>query len=234
MSIAAACRRSTPLLTLLLGLAGCASTGPGPTGADRAADALTTTEKLSLELAELRGELAQVRASIHHVNESVASAGMLDRTKVAKGDVEAAFGGYRKAVDSLAETGDEVEDRVARLGDQLDVYAESWRASTASIASTSLREASMKRSEDASQRFGQAMGDLKDFWQRYETFERNLGDVELALSNDLTPAGIDAIKGDLSKLAEESATLEEATRTASDRLEVISQSLRANDYPLEG
>jgi len=220
--------RFTGTLAALLLAAGCASSG---SGASSAAESATSTanaaERLSTALGDLGAKLTTMDDAITGVRESVGTEGLLSRQKVAKGDIQAEFAAYQSALKGVRATHEQVVSMNAVLGREMESYLATWDQNLTQMQNEQLVSLSTRRRDEARRRFDEARKTYQDVGERCAAQVKQLGEIELVLGSDLTPAGIGALDKTLAKARDTNEDLEKDLAKASTVMGEFSSALRA-------
>jgi outer membrane murein-binding lipoprotein Lpp len=212
---------------LLLG--GCASTGSS--GQQKANKTVTSVEKLAAELTTLGTHLGASTATMDQLQGSVETKGVFSREQVATGDLQAVYKGYGKALADVRSSAKRVTKANESLRASMTAYVQAWEQDLAAVQSASLREASLERRAAAQERFDEVATEFGELWQRVDAHVAHLGEIELALGADLTPAGIDAVEDDPDSAEKTSASLQKDLTAATEKLAAFAESVRASAPP---
>ena len=175
----------------LLGLAlvaGCKSTG-----ADKVDQTSTRLEQFKNAVGSLKGQLGATAAALANVVESGSS------------DPKPAYKEYSKQVDAISSSVTKARSNLERAHTEGAKLFEEWNKRLETITDPDIRASSEKRRNDLQQALAGITDETGPAMAGLDSFVASSKDLQTYLSQDLTPAGIEAIKGkskDLSKAAE--------------------------------
>jgi phage-related protein len=110
------------------------------------------------------------------------------------------FSGDLNQLQSLAE---DVNDKAADMQAKGQDYFKDWNQQLALIKNEDVRTRSAKRAKDVEAKFIAINGSFQEVKSSFKPFMSDLQDIKTYLGNDLTPAGIDAIKKTVAKANKE-------------------------------
>jgi hypothetical protein len=208
-------------LVPVLVLAACAATGKP---VERSANATTA---LAERYAEAGTALDSVAAGFSALRDTVETQGIINREKVAVGDVAAAFKGLQKEIDVLGAATKRVQSGRESLRRAMDGYLAAWDKELAGFQSEDLKRASEKRRDSTRASFESLVAELTTVDQGVEGYLGRLAEIEKALGHDLTPAGVSALDGVLSDAAKEAAPLRKTVDGAAELVRGFAAKLSA-------
>jgi prefoldin subunit 5 len=163
-------------------IAACANL-PG-SGSDNDNPAENVTSNMEQVDADLRDAVMQVDA----VDASI------DTLLKADNSLNPAFERYARNVEEMERVGEELEQHADALRTQgFDYFAE-WREQTAEVSNPDVAEISDQRHEETREAFTELTRSSANVKRTLQTYISDLRDIETYLSNDLTPAGVEAIQ----------------------------------------
>lgn len=184
-----------PLAALVL-VSGCVS-GNYQKGAATGAELKTSAAKIT------QGE-SQIDAVTTSLNALVKN----------PGDLAAQFKNFSDAVNRLQSTAKEIDSKVAAMREKGDTYFAMWNQQIAQIQNEDIKNQSAARKAEMQKKFAAIQKSYQEAQNDFKPFMSDLKDIQMALSTDLTPGGVDAIKGTAGKVTKEAAPL----KTTLDKL----------------
>src|SRR5688572_7593607 len=178
---------SSGLIGLAL-LAGCKSTG-----ADKVDQTSTRLEQFKTAVGSLKGQLGSTADSLANVVESGAS------------DPKPAYKEYNKQVGAISSSVAKARGHLEKAQTEGARLFEEWNKRLETITDADIRASSEKRRNDLQAALAGVAEKTAPAMAGLDSFVASAKDLDTYLSQDLTPAGIDAISGkskDLSKLAQ--------------------------------
>jgi uncharacterized protein YukE len=176
-------------------LGACSST---PSGARQAEAAATTLD-------DLRGTLLTLKQDIQ------ASSGRLDTLigsqKDPEQDTKQAFAAFSKSVSTVEASAGKATRELDGLRKETEAYFAKWTRDSAAITDASLKKSAEKRQKSMASvldDLGDQMGDVQEELVPFQTL---LGEVRTYLGNDLSPAGLEAVRAKAKTLGKQARSL---------------------------
>jgi uncharacterized phage infection (PIP) family protein YhgE len=158
-------------------LAGCAS-GNYQKGAAAGAGLQASADKIT------QGS-AKVDAALASLNELVKN----------PGDLVAQFKKYSASVSELESGAKDVQGKVASMRGKGNEYFKAWDEQTAQIHNEDIKNRSVERKAEMQKKFTEIKMSYTEASESFKPFLSDLKDIQTALATDLTPGGVQAIKG---------------------------------------
>jgi len=217
---------STPLLLALLAafvpaFSSCASKG---TPAQRT---VSVSERLTTEFEALAANANAVSAAADKLRDSVETQGIINREKVAVGDVEGAYKEFRAALGDVRASKKQLASSRKSLQSAMDSYIATWDKDIASYESEDLKKRSQERRDDGLARFTRIGEELTKGGQEVDAYIARLTELESALANDLTPAGVGSLDGLLESAGADGKKLAEVATKVADKVREYVGTLKA-------
>jgi hypothetical protein len=204
---------------------GCASSGKP------AEQSVKVTGKLSGDFEALATNANAVSDSVDALRGSVETKGIINREKVAVGDIEGAFKGFRKAVEGVRTSKKQVASNRTSLQSAMDSYIAGWDKEIATYESEDLKQRSQERRDDALARFAKVKEELEKGGQEVDAYITRLTDLESAISHDMTAVGVSALDDELDKAGSDGEKLAEAATKIAESLREYAGTLQASAPP---
>jgi len=185
---------------------GCSSDGGGKT--EESKQAVTS-------ISSTRSELAKAKQG---VNNAVAS---MDKLTTAGSNLEPAFKQYSADVKAVQASGDRARERAQAFRDKARQYVANWEKEVEQMQSPELRAGAAQRREKVKDNFDKIKETGRSVRDAYQPFLRDLQEIQRALANDLTPAGVDSAKLAINKAKTEGATLNQRIDTLIAQLDEV-------------
>jgi chromosome segregation ATPase len=157
-------------------LGGCASNDPGR---DRSAKAVSGLRDTRAELAAGRAQLDKTLAA-------------LDRLQAAQGDLRPAYDDYKDQVKATEDHAKSAAERSADMQARAGEYQQKWAEEMAQVSDPNLKAAAESRAAKLRGRYATITAKAQDGRAAYQPYIRDLKEIQTYLSNDLTPAAIQA------------------------------------------
>jgi hypothetical protein len=158
--------------------AGCAS---GPRGVERSA---RTVESIQQVQTRMQKGLEQVDATITS----------LQAMSVAGGDLAASYKAFSNNLNLLDKMADDVASRNQAMRARATEYFAEWEKETAQMSSSKVKAISTERRAVARTSFDKMTAEMSKGKEAFTAMMDELRDIQLYLSNDLTPGGVKACK----------------------------------------
>ena len=169
--------KTTILTTVLLLLAGCATSAP-----DRSARTASTLDSLQQNTTKARLQIDAVVAS-------------LDALLNAPSDhLRAAYDRYNSDVKKMKEYASAIRDNDADLQKNSDAYLKNWQKDAASVSNPELRAIAEQRRDEIATKYRTMSTSHTGAAQSFTAFLRDIDDIRKVIGNDLTPTGQSTVK----------------------------------------
>lgn len=116
-------------------------------------------------------------------------------TKQTKGDLQPTYDAYAAEVMKTHAVAGQTAARITAMQAASQEYFGAWKADIAGINNESLRAKALKRMDAVQKNYNGVIKSLQDASERFKPFLSNLDDVQKMLANDVTPAGVKAVRG---------------------------------------
>jgi hypothetical protein len=209
------------LATMVAAFTSCASSG---TPSQRT---VTVSERLTGEFEALGANANAVSAAVDKLRDSVETTGIINREKVAVGDIEGSFKEFRKAVDGVRSSKRQLESSRKSLQSAMDQYLATWDKDIASYESEDLKRRSQERRDDGQARFVRVTAELEKGGQEVNAYIGRLTELQSALANDLTPAGVGNLDDMLEQAGADGKKLGEVAMALADKVREYVGTLKA-------
>jgi hypothetical protein len=148
--------------------------------------------------------------------ELVAATDKLSAAKPA--DIRKSYEQFIKGAQRLRSIAEDGKSLTTSMQKRSSVYLSKWEKEIASINDSELRQMSRERQASLDQEFRKLTASMADLGRTYNSFERNLSDIETFVGNDLTVAGRNMAKPALERLSADLLKVKATTRSAQDSL----------------
>lgn len=154
------------------------------------AGAPANQQQLAASILEARGEAGrtadQLKATLTSLNAL---------TRQSTGDLRPAYTEFAAQAAKTEGAAGWTRTRVQWMATDGRQYFDKWQQDLDGIANPSLRKKAQKRLDAAKLSYGKVEGALKQADAKFTPFLSDLGDIQKALANDVTPGGVKAIRG---------------------------------------
>jgi hypothetical protein len=201
-------------------LAGCASSSNYQTGASAGAGLEDSASKINQGIAKID---ATTIALNDLVNNPVNLADQFKKFSAAVSDLDAAT--------------KDVAAKVQAMRDKGNAYFAQWDKETAMINNEDIKNRSAARKAEMVQKFTDIKKSYVEAQDQFKPFLSDLKDIQTALSTDLTPGGIDAIKESANKVITEASSLKSTMTTLAGQFRDLGVAMSAaapKPAPAEG
>jgi uncharacterized protein YukE len=191
-------------------LAGCSSGGgAGSTGeSKKAVESIRGTRQ---ELVKAKQEVQQANAALDKL--------------VAGGNVGQSYSQFTKEVADVKAGGDRARARAQDMRERGRQYVANWEKETEQITSPELKAGAEQRRAKVKQNYDEITSAAHAARDAYQPYLRDLQDIQRALANDLTPAGVDAAKSAIEKAKANGETLQQRLDTLIAELDEVGGSM---------
>jgi chromosome segregation ATPase len=207
--------RSLRISVLALAFAACF----GPAGGCASDPGRTRSAGAVEGLQETRTELAATRKQ---VDEAIAAAAAVQS---AQGDLKPAYEKYRKEVAETESRAQNVRKRAADMQERGKEYREKWRSEMSKVDSPELKAAADARAAKLEQRYAGITAKAQAVRTAYEPFMKGLKDLQTYLSNDLTPAAVQAGRPAFDKVRTNGNTLNQKLDALAKELDEVAATM---------
>ena len=163
------------LLAAALVAGGCAK----DEGRERSGKAVGTLKETRAELATTSKQVDEVLAAASGV-------------QTAQGDLKPAYEKYKKEVAETEEAAADVRKRAQDMRGRSQEYQAKWQEEMSKVTNPDLKAAAQARAAKVRGRYEMISAKTQDAKAAYDPFIRDLKDLQTYLSNDLTPAAVQA------------------------------------------
>lgn len=186
--------RGLTLIVLTATLLGCASSGP-----KRNASMASSVETSAARLERVGLNLDATLASLN------------DLVNNPQPDLRPQFKKFSGALKNL----DASSAQVARAHDDLQVkstvFFENWEREISTIQNSDIRNQSQERKQQVSRQFDRVKAGCDELRGRFRPLVGDLKDIQRSLASDLTPSGVEALRGTVHQLNERATPRREET-----------------------
>jgi hypothetical protein len=137
---------------------------------------------------------ARVEATRTHDQLGATLSALNALTKQSKGDLRASYTAFAAEIPKTDATATSTRARVTRMEADGLKYFGGWQKEVDSIANESLRKKAQKRLNAAKSSYDKVSVALSKGAEKFNPFLSDLTDIQKTLANDVTPAGVKAIR----------------------------------------
>jgi chromosome segregation ATPase len=151
-------------------------------------------QRLAASVQEARAEIQSARAQIQN------TVGVLNEMEAQKeGDLRPIYEKYSTSVAETRKATESARARYDKMMGESQQYFTAWKDEIAGIQNPSIRKASEKRYKQVQKQYDQVLKKLGAATPKYGPMNSDLEDFRKALGMDLTPGGLQSLKGSLKK-----------------------------------
>ena len=161
------------------------------------------SQKAVVSLKDTRGELTKAKAD---VNDAIVA---MDKLTAQGANLPQAFQQYTVAVKDVQAAGDKARARATAMRENGRNYIQKWEKESEAMQSPELRAGAAARRQRIRDNYEQITATGRSVRDAYQPFLRNLQEIQRALSQDLTPAGVDSAKLAIDKAKADGTALNE-------------------------
>ncbi len=159
-----------------------------------AVEASASQEKLAASIQSTRDEVIATRDQLQ------ATVNSLDAlVKQTEGDMKPTYNAFVADVAKTQADSDKTSKRAGTMEADAQSHFSTWQKEIDGIANEKLRKKAQTRLAAVQKSYGKATAELSAASTSFAPFLSDLADVKKILANDLTPGGVKAIKGTVSK-----------------------------------
>ncbi len=142
-----------------------------------------------------------------------------------EGDLRKQFDQFNAAVNGLQSASADLDARVATLQNQQQAYLDTWSSQLTNISSAEIRDLSAQRKATVTTNLAVAVNSHQILQGALETFQLDLRDIQTYLNNDLTAAGVSAIKDTVAKTKADAVPLRDSIKKLRSNFDALGKSL---------
>jgi hypothetical protein len=116
-------------------------------------------------------------------------------TKQKSGDLRPAYDTFVAEVKKTHAAADWTAARAGSMDSASKDYFEAWQTEVSGIAKESLRKTAQRRLDDVRKSYDKVIASLRQATVAFKPFLSDLDDVQKALANDVTAAGVKSVRG---------------------------------------
>jgi len=189
-------------------LSGCASNSY-----DKAAATGTALQTTAAQIYQGNAQLTLVMADLNN---------LVERPQA---DLRPQFDKFSDAVNKLQSLASDVNDKATDMQAKGADYFKDWDQQLATIKNEDVRARSSKRAKEVETKFIALNGSYQEAKTAFKPFMSDLQDIQTALGNDLTPAGIDAVKKTVAQANKEVKPLKKTVSKLGDDFKSLGVSM---------
>ena len=163
----------------------------------------TQTSKQAIDsLHGTRQELAKAKTEVQQAN------GSLDKL-ASGGNLEQSYQQYTRQVAELKASGERAKARGQDMRNRQRQYVAAWQKEMDQISNPELRAGATERRAKVQANFDRIASTARATGDAYRPYLQNLQEIQKALANDLTPAGVDAARPAIEKAKAQGDTVQQ-------------------------
>jgi hypothetical protein len=143
------------------------------------------------------------------------------------GDLPNQFKAYSASVSDLESSVGDVQTKVAAMRAKGNEYFKAWDAQTAQIKNEDIKNRSTERKAELQKKFTEIKMSYTEASEGFKPFVSDLKDIQTALATDLTPAGVNSIKGAADKANKDSVPLKASLDKLAGQFKDLGASMQA-------
>jgi t-SNARE complex subunit (syntaxin) len=160
--------------------------------------------------AALKSSAAAVGDTSAKVNDVLGALNAL--TFKAEGDLRKQYDAFTDATKNLDKSSDKLAAQVSAMRDTAAAYFQNWSNQMSMISSEDLRKMSAERRDAVSDKLNTVDASYMKVKNSLQPFMSDLKDIQTYLGTDLTAAGLDTIKGTVSKTKVDAVPLRDSIK----------------------
>jgi hypothetical protein len=191
----------TPALLLSLIAISALVSGCGTRGYNRADTAATSIQRAAARVDKGASQIETALAAL---------ADLVDNPGA---DLKPQFARFNASVNDLESLSKDVAGKSTTMQNKGSAYFQKWDEELARIQSEDIRSRSAARRTEVMQGFERVQANYQNTSVTLSPFLARLADIRTALSTDLTPAGLDSIRGSAGSARTEGASVQQSLRS---------------------
>jgi len=146
-------------------------------------------------------------------------------TKQTKGDLRPAYNAFCSEISKTEEAASRTRERIKWMAGDGRQYFQNWQTTVGGIANKSLRTKSQKRFDSVKKRYDKLETLLEQAGDKFRPFLSDLGDIQKALSTDVTADGVKAIRGSVNSATWNHQFINRSVNSALKEMDKMEESL---------
>ena len=203
------------LALVVMVAAGCSS------GLKRSDKAVSSVDKLSRDCTALQT----------HIDRTIRS--MDSMATVQQTYLREAYGRYSAELKAMNKQAKKVAKGAEKLRNKSRAYLDAWEAKMQDVKDPDLRKQAAKRRDVAAERFAKTRDEFTRIRDNYNKFAESLSEIQVALDNDLNPAGVKSVAKFIKRAKKDAEPLKEDIQTIVEALQEVAEVLSGVN-PAEG
>src|SRR5262245_25965501 len=183
------------VLSVLIGLAGCSS------GNKSYEQGMKTGSNLQELARKIEAAEKQIDTTLSQADALVNAPGTNPRKQ---------FDQYRKSLDTLESQAADIRDLANDMNKRADAYFAQWEKDVAEIKNEEIKNVTAQRRNERMAQFNGVRSHFAQVRDAFKPFLADLQDIEQALSVELTPGSMEALKPFVTRAREDAVPLEKA------------------------
>lgn len=183
---------------------GCASEDKKPVA--RRVSAVNSMDQMQADLSKADQQVQATQNTLHALAEQK------------QGDLRPSYDRFSSNVDRTVAMQDKVNARATDVSNTSGMYVNDWTGTAHEIRDSAMRDASLKRQEDARSQQQKLVDEINGIRGAYASYVQQIRDTRSFAANDLTPAGMD-------RLREQTGKSDDAAKSLHDKIVQINRRL---------
>lgn len=147
------------------------------------------------------------------------------------GDLVAQFKKFSASVSDLESSAKDIQSKVAAMSSKGNDYFKAWDQQTAQIHNEDIKNRSAARKAEVQQKFTDIKKNYVETSDAFKPFLSDLKDIQTALATDLTPGGVNAIKGAADKANNDGTSLKASVEKLAGQFRDLGAAMSAAGPP---
>ncbi len=171
----------------------------------------------------MEATLVEIATAYDEVTATIGSMGKLMSSQV--GDLRPLLKDFTRQIKVLESTVGPIRSRALSMQEQNKQYFESWAQEIAAIADPSVKAQSQQRLQDTFARYSAVEKGLVQTRDTYITLNTTLNSLTVAMNQDLSPAGLSALRPSYQKAQKEAVATQAAMKATEKAIKVAQQQM---------
>ncbi len=160
-----------------IGFSGCSDRHEGN---ERASSTVSSIKQSRAEIVEAKNEIGTASANLNLI--------------IHQADLKPAFDGFTDNVAKIKTQEKRMRTQREKMQANSEEYLREWQTEVAQFSNDDLKRANIDRQADVKKQFAETTRAYQELNDLYTPFLKNLSEIQLSLSHDLTPAEAKSIK----------------------------------------
>ena len=140
-------------------------------------------------------------------------------------DLKKTFSEFTDTVDDIKDQEKNVSKQHVKMDENSNEYIKEWQLEIAQFSNDELKKSSIDRQAEVKKKFAATTAIYKELDEVYKPFTKNLSEIQLALSHDLTTASIESVRPVIESATKDGEKVQEKADALVAQLDDLNASL---------